>query len=114
MLELDLVLVLVPPAPGRVRSVARPLDSPLDDLVGHHLQIVRPADLGEEIDEGGRKVQPVVAQFGRLVVPGEHVVIVVPALAERECGHRLVLRWVDVAVGVRLRVVIRFQVWESN
>lgn len=98
MLDLDLVLILVAPAPGRVRSVSRSLHSPLDDLVRNRLQIVRPADLGEEIDESGREVQPVVAQFGRLVVPGEHVMVVVPALAESECGHRLVLRGVDSAV----------------
>lgn len=97
MLDLDLVLILVAPAPGGMRTVSRPLDSPLDDLVGNRLQIVRPSDLGEEIDESGSKVQPVVAQFGSLVVPGEHVMVVVPALAEGECGHRFVLRWVDGA-----------------
>lgn len=100
MLDLHLVLILVPPAPCWMCSVSRSLDSPLDDLVRNHLQIVRPTDFGEEIDESGCIVQPVVTQFGRLVVPGEHVVIIVPSLAECECGYRLVLRWVDGAVEV--------------
>lgn len=55
------VVVLVAPAPQVVRPVARAVHSLLDDLLRHRLQIVRPAELSEEVDEVSREVQPVVS-----------------------------------------------------
>lgn len=75
------VVVLVAPAPQVVRPVARAVHSLLDDLLRHRLQIVRPAELSEEIDEVSSEVQPVVSQFRRFVVPREGVVVVVEALS---------------------------------
>lgn len=98
VLHLVLILILVTPAPGRVATIAGALHTLLHNFLRHRLQIVRPPNLGEEIDERRRHVHPVVAELGRLVVPGEHVVIVVPSLAECERGYGLVLRWVDVAI----------------
>lgn len=46
---------------------------------GRRLEVVSPAQLGEDVDPDGGNVEE-VAELGRLVVPGEHMVVVVPAL----------------------------------
>jgi hypothetical protein len=89
------VVVVVVVGPG---AVAGALGALLDQRRGHRLQVVRPADAREEVDEGRGEVGAVVAQLGRLVVPREDVVVVVPALAERGDRHADVLRGADALV----------------
>uniref|UniRef100_T1DNK5 Uncharacterized protein n=1 Tax=Anopheles aquasalis TaxID=42839 RepID=T1DNK5_ANOAQ len=90
--NLILILIFVAPSPGWMATVPGTLDALLHDLLGNRFQVVRPANLCEEIDERGSQVHPVVAQLSRLVVPREHMVIVVPSLAKRERCYRAVLR----------------------
>lgn len=76
---------------GRIGSLlARPVASAqraFRHQVGRNrLQIVRPSDQRERVDEQRRQVQLVVEQLGVFVVPRERVVIIVPPVAER--GHR--------------------------
>ena len=74
----------------QMRPVAGSLRPSLDHLRGHAFQVVRPTDAREEVDERGRRIEP-VAQFSRFVIPGEHVVVIVPALAQGRHGHGQVL-----------------------
>lgn len=60
------------------------------------LHVVRLPEERARVDERRAEVQPVVAQLGRLVVPRERVMVVVPSLAERQQRHRRVLRGRDV------------------
>lgn len=83
------------------RPVARSLRAFLYHAVRYGLQIVRPADPGEEVDEGGGEVRTIVTQLGRLVVPREHMMVIVPALAEGADADA-------VAVGGANGVVVRF------
>lgn len=69
------------------RAVARPGCSLPYHIVRDGLQVVRPADMSEEIYERGGHVGAVVAQLAGLVVPRKHVVIIVPALAEGGEAH---------------------------
>nr|CAD7407324.1 unnamed protein product [Timema cristinae] len=71
--------VLVPPTPHLVSPVTRPLDASPHHGHGHGLELL-----------------------GRLVVPGEHVVIVVPALAYSAYRHTQVLCRVDVPETARV------------
>ena len=62
-----------------------------DDLVGRCLQVVDPSDALEEVDDGRREIPAIAAEFARFVVAGEHVVVIVPSLAQSEPRHRPVL-----------------------
>lgn len=99
-------LVLVAPAPQVVCAVTGSLDALLDRRMGHCLQVVRPANLSEEIDKRGRKIDVIVAQLGRLVVPWEHVMVVVESLAERQRGHCGVLSRIYAPVVQERGIVI--------
>lgn len=88
--------ILVAPAPQLVRSIASATHTPLDGVGSHCLKIICPTDLGEKVDEGCGQVQRVVTPLGSLVIPGEDVVIVVPALTEGEQRDIRTLRRVDV------------------
>lgn len=65
-------------------------------LGGHGLQVVRPSDQREQVDEQRGQVQLVVEQLGVLVVPRERVMVVVPSVATRGHRHQYVLGRVDV------------------
>lgn len=78
-----------------VRAVARSVDAPLDHVVGGVLQVPRPTDAAEELDEL-RRPAVVHGQLSRPVVPGEGVVVVVPALAKGPHANILVLPRHDV------------------
>lgn len=86
--------VFVVPAPnisfGRVRTVARSLDSTGDQFFGREFQIISPSNLGEEVDECGAEIERVITQFGGLVIPRKRVVVVVEAFAEGDCRHGVV------------------------
>jgi hypothetical protein len=87
----DMVLVAVLGVEAvDVGAVARPLDAPLDHVLGGVFQIPRPPDASEELDELRRQTV-VHGQLGRPVVPGEGVVVVVPSLAKRPQAHPFVL-----------------------
>ena len=45
------------------------------------LTVISPANHSKEIDDCSGRVECVVSELRRLVVPGEHVMVVVPALA---------------------------------
>lgn len=64
------------------RAVARSSRAFFYHTVRYGLQIIRPADAGEEVDEGGGEVRAIVAQFGCLIVPWKYMMVIVPALAE--------------------------------
>lgn len=93
--EGGLAVLMVVVVPG---AVAGALGALLHQRRRHRLQVVRPADAREEVDEGRGEVHAVVAQLGRLVVPREDVVVVVPALAESGDRHTDVLRGADALV----------------
>jgi len=93
--EGGLAVLVVVVGPG---AVAGALCALLDQRRRHRLQVVRPADAREEVNEGRGEVHAVVAQLGRLVVPWEDVVVVVPALAERGNRHADVLRGADALI----------------
>jgi len=73
-------------------AVTGPLHTGLHHGGGDGLEFVRPADTCHEVDEGGSEVGLVVAKLGRFVVPGEDVVVVVPALTNGADGNTQVLR----------------------
>lgn len=52
-------------------SIASSLDSLLNYIRRDRLQVISPADFGEEINEGCREVHSVVAELSRFVVPWE-------------------------------------------
>lgn len=91
-------LIFVAPAPDIVCPIACPLHSLLHHTGWHALEIVRPADLREEVNESRRCVQTVVAQFGCFVVPWERVMVVVPSFAKGQSGYSPVLGWIDESV----------------
>ena len=67
-----------------VRAIAAILDCRLDKLLGRFSEIERPAELREHVDDTGGGVETAASYLGRSVILGEHVVVIVPALAE---GH---------------------------
>jgi len=85
------------------RTVAGAQGSLVHQFGGNGLQVVGPTDQRERVDEQGGQVQLVVEQFGVLVVPGERMVIVVPAVAARGHRHEHVLGGVDVPGGQKAR-----------
>ena len=82
-------------APDFMGAVTSSFDFFLHYVSGYHFQIVRPANLRAKINERCRYVESIVAQLGRLVVPREHVVIIVPALPECQEGYTQILRGID-------------------
>lgn len=56
------------------------------------LQVIRQSESGAQVYERCAEVHPVIAQLGRLVVPRECVMVVMPSLAERQDCNRRVLR----------------------
>lgn len=87
------------------RAVARSGRAFLHYTARHGLQVVRPADLGEHIDEGGSEVGAIVAQLGGFVVPWEDVMVIVPALAEGADADAEAVGGADGAVEVRKREI---------
>ncbi|KAJ8894215.1 hypothetical protein PR048_006825, partial [Dryococelus australis] len=76
----------------RVASIPVPLYHFLHQLLGRTLEVVRPAYFGEQVQVEGGYVEGVVSQLSRLVVPGEDMVVVVPALSQSQssdiyCSH---------------------------
>lgn len=92
-LHVMVVVVLVVMSLGAVARPPRPF---LHQTGVGRLQVVRQPDPGAPVDERRAEVQPVVAQLGRLVVPRKRVMVVVPALAERQQRHHRVLGGRDV------------------
>lgn len=78
------------------RSIARPQDPFVDDLLADRLHVVGLADLAAQVDEGGREVGPVRGVLGGAIVPGEDVMVVVPALAHGQDGYSQIVRGSDV------------------
>lgn len=76
-----------------VCSIAVFLERATHQLLGWLLHVVGPAQFLEHVQQHGCEVDLVVAQLSCFVVPGEDMVIVVPALAH---GHN---RYVDVLTG---------------
>ena len=72
-------------------SVTCSVDPGEDHVLGNCFQVVGLADERHGVDEHGGQVDGVEAELGRLVVPGEDVVVVVPAFAEGSDGHAFVL-----------------------
>lgn len=79
-------------------AIARSLYSFPHHVLGYALQIVGPADLREEVDEGRREVERVIAELGRLVIPGKDVMVIVPAFTKSEHSNPFVLRRIDKSV----------------
>ncbi len=92
-------LILVAPTPYHMATVSGPFHPFADHVLGYGFEVVGPADFGEEVDEGGGGVGRIVAQLGRLVVPREDVVVVVPSFAQRQQRDALVLRRMDIPDG---------------
>lgn len=91
-------MIFVAPTPQTMRTITRALNPLLNNLIGHRLKVISPADFSEEVNEVSREVQPVIAQLGRLVVPGESVVVIVEAFAESEDGDGDVFSGADASV----------------
>lgn len=68
-------------------SVPCSVDSSYDHFWLDSLQVVSPSDPGEQVYQGGGKVRSVPRELRCLVVPGEGVVVVVPALTESDDSH---------------------------
>lgn len=81
-------------APG-VSAVASPQQAFPDQVIRRLFQVVGEPQLGAAVQEEGAEVEAVVAQLRRLVVPGEHVMVVVPALAQGQDSHGDVLPRAD-------------------
>lgn len=92
---LDVLVAILGVDAVSVRAVARSVDAPLDHVVGGVLQVRCPTDAAEELYEL-RRPAVVHGQLGRPVVPGEGVVVVVPALSKSPHAHPLVLPRHDV------------------
>lgn len=108
ILDVFLLHVLVTPAPDGIivwmfngldfaysRTVACPGCSLLDHLNRDSFKIVRPTDLCKHINESCCEVSFVVTKLRCLVVPGEDVVVIVPALAERSDGNAKIVSWTN-------------------
>lgn len=93
--------VFVAPSPD-FRVTVAPVAGP--QRSSHHharvggLQVVRQPESGASVYERRAQVHPVVAQLGRLVVPRERVMVVVPSLAQSQQRHRRVFRGRDSPV----------------
>lgn len=64
---------------SRMWTVAGSNCSALNHFRCRCLQVCRPSQPSEQVDEDQRKVEEVVCVFARLVIPGEGVMIVVPS-----------------------------------
>lgn len=79
-------------------------------LISTHLfrdcfQIVRQSDFGHGVDKHGREVCPVVTKFGRFVVPGEDVVVVVPSFTGSSDSNSKVFGRVDGSVIGKMKII---------
>ena len=88
---------------GRVRAVAGALGAAVDQVPGHGLEVGGQTQPVAGVDDGRRVVEGVVAQFGRAVVAGEGMVVVVPALAQRRQRHHPIVGRIDVPVPVETK-----------
>lgn len=79
-------------------AVACPSTPLLDHLRSHSLKVVGPADLGEKVDQEGGMAEGVATPLGRPIIPGEDVMIVVPALAKGHERNEGVLRGIHTTV----------------
>ena len=95
LVSVFLRLICVTPAPQFMAAVTSSFHSFLHYVSGYHFQIVRPADLREKVNKRCRCIESVVAQLGRLVVPWEHVVIIMPGFPKCEDGCNHVLIGID-------------------
>jgi len=90
--------------PGGGQVAARPVTGalgPFGHEVGRHgLQVVRPSDQREYVNEQRGQVQFVVEQLGVLVVPRERVMVIVPSVAARGHRHEHILGGIDVPTSV--------------
>lgn len=64
------------------RTIARFGSAFLYYIMIYGLQIVRPADPGEEIDKGSGQVGAIVAQLSGLIIPRENMMVIVPTFTE--------------------------------
>ena len=79
-----------------VATIARSDDAVANDFLRHRPEVVSEAHPGEEINDHSGEIHGVVAQLGRLVVPGKDVVVVVPSFTQCCNGNRQVLCRIDV------------------
>ncbi len=82
----------------RMGAVSCSTSSTANNSFRHGLQVVRPANPGEEIDNRFRRVHVVISQFGCFVIPWENVVIVVPSFTGSQEGHHSVFGRIDLPV----------------
>lgn len=87
--------IFVTIAPSGVSTITGTHNTFLNDFGSNRFQIVSPTNFGKEINEGGGQVHRVVAPFGGLVVPGEDMMIVVPAFTESKSSDQGVFSRVD-------------------
>ena len=77
----------------RMRTVSCPFDTTHDHILGHRFQIVGLPNLVENINGKCGHVHRIIAQFGGFVIPGKHVMIVVPSFSWRqECNDPILSR----------------------
>lgn len=72
-------MMIVAPLTGA--TIALVQTNPGDQFLARGLQVVGQADFSHQFDEGCAWIEAVARQLGCLVVPGEGVMVVVPALA---------------------------------
>lgn len=65
-------------------------------ISGYSLQVIRPANQRTQVHKGGRNVELVVPELSVLVVPGEHVVVIMPPVAKWSHRNKQILGRVDV------------------
>jgi len=109
LIPLLLRLILVAPTPHLMTTVARSFHAFPYHVLGHALQIVGPTDSREEVDEGRRKVETIIAKLGCLVIPRENMMVIVPTLAEGEYRNTFVLRRIDVSVSNEKETLVEYQ-----
>lgn len=66
-----------------VSAVAGPQHPLAHQLLARYLQVVGEPQARAQVQETCGPVAAVLSELSRLVVPGEHVVVVVPALSQR-------------------------------
>lgn len=66
----------------------------LDHFLCRLFKVVGPSDLSELVNPESRHIK-VIAQLGRLVVPRENMMVVVPSLAHRHNRNTQRLHWFD-------------------
>ena len=69
----------------------------LDEFLARRLEIIGQSEPSHRLDESRAGIQAPSGQLSRFVVPGEDVVVVVPALAQREERHGPVVHCLHVS-----------------